>query len=206
MPLFFQQNINEHTAVGIWAIEEEESFFLESASVQRVITHPQKRKQHLAGRFMLTLLCPSFPLEDIQVAATRKPFLPEDPFHFSISHSGNYAAAIVSSLDRVGVDVELYTHRVMRIMHKFLSEEEAILLNEHHHEPYVLETLCWSVKESVFKWYGSGEVDFIKQIRIRSINKIENNRYELNVLFNDFPLMVIGQCFSDFCLTWVVTK
>jgi hypothetical protein len=50
MPLVYQQNINASTKLGVWHIEEPEAFFLEQVPLQREITHPNKRLQHLAGR------------------------------------------------------------------------------------------------------------------------------------------------------------
>ena len=96
MPVFFQQQINENTRLGIWKIEETEDFFKGNVPLHRDVTHPHKRLQHLAGRFLLQFLFPGFPYELIQIADTRKPFLPGEEFHFSISHCGDYAAAIVS--------------------------------------------------------------------------------------------------------------
>ena len=124
MPVFFQQQINETTRLGVWKIEETEAFFKGNVPVHRVVTHPKKRLQHLAGRFLLQYLYPDFPYAQIQIADTRKPFLPDERYHFSISHSGDYAAAIVSSTHRVGVDVEETEDRILRIKDKYLSREE----------------------------------------------------------------------------------
>ena len=77
MPLFYQQDINETTKLGVWKIEEPEDFFLRVVPLQRSITHPHKRLQHLAGRYLLPFLFPDFPHEEIEIADTRKPFLPE---------------------------------------------------------------------------------------------------------------------------------
>ena len=51
-------------------------------------------------------------------------YLPEEQYHFSISHCGNYAAAIVSSTQRVGIDIEIPTPKVLRITHKYLHPDE----------------------------------------------------------------------------------
>ena len=96
MPLFYQHNINQDTKLGIWRIEEPESFFLEKVPLKRNVSHPYKRLQHLAGRYLLPILFEDFPLEEIRVADTRQPFLASEKYHFSISHCGEYAAAIVS--------------------------------------------------------------------------------------------------------------
>ena len=105
MPLIYKQQINAATKIGVWHITEEENFFLQFVPLQRSITHPHKRLQHLAGRFLLLEMFPDFPLSLIQIADTRKPFLEDEAFHFSISHCGDYAAIIVSTKNRVGVDI-----------------------------------------------------------------------------------------------------
>ena len=55
MPLVYQQNINAVTKMGVWHITETEDFFA-SVPLQKEITHPNKRLQHLAGRFLLKAL------------------------------------------------------------------------------------------------------------------------------------------------------
>ncbi|MCR6720356.1 MAG: 4'-phosphopantetheinyl transferase superfamily protein [Chitinophagaceae bacterium] len=161
MPVFFQHQINETTRVGIWKIEEPESYFQRNVPVHRDVTHPHKRLQHLAGRFLLQYLFPDFPYELITIADTRKPFIPDERYHFSISHCGDYAAAIVSSTNRVGIDIEIPVDKLERIRHKFLKPEEEqrfpALQSENH---LIFLTQLWSAKEAVFKWYGLGKVDF----------------------------------------------
>lgn len=167
MPLFYQQDINDTTRLGVWRIEEEEDFFLRVVPLQQAITHPQKRLQHLAGRYLLPFLYPGFPYRSIEIADTRKPFLPEEEYHFSISHCSNYAAAIVSSEARVGIDIEKITPRVEKIKHKFLHPEELDFVHTHEENVQVaLLTLLWSCKEALFKWWGRGDVDFSEVLRI----------------------------------------
>jgi phosphopantetheinyl transferase len=166
VPLFYQQNINETTKLAIWKIEETEAFFLAEVPLKREIVHPQKRLQHLAGRYLLPFLFPDFPYKEIEIADTRKPFLPDEQYHFSISHCGNYAAAFVSSDKRVGVDVELITPRVERIKYKFLHADEVRFVNSQSTRQQLnLLTLLWCAKEAIYKWYGLGEVDFSEMMR-----------------------------------------
>jgi phosphopantetheinyl transferase len=168
MPLFYQHNINESTRLAIWKIEEDEAFFLRRVPLKRDVSHPHKRLQHLAGRYLLTELFPGFPLAEILIADTRKPYLPDEQYHFSISHCGEYAAAMASSLYRVGIDVEMAAPGIERIREKFLSPRELELayagLDRSGHRLRQL-TLLWSAKESVFKWYSLGGVNFREHIR-----------------------------------------
>ena len=207
MPLIYEQQINHATKIGVWHIIEEENFFLEHVPLQRNITHPHKRLQHLAGRYLLRELFPEFPLSLIIIADTRKPFLEDDAFHFSISHCGNYAAAIVSTQNRVGVDIEIPHAKIEKIQHKFLSEKEKILLNKTDGNNIKMLTMAWSIKEAMFKWYGTGQVDFIEDMNISTINKTDAGyeaecvfKKEKNILLNLKNIFLGGNN-----LSWVIT-
>ena len=203
MPLVYQQNINAVTKMGVWHITETEDFFLQQVPLQKEITHWHKRLQHLAGRYLLKELYPDFPLELIKIADTRKPFLEDEAYHFSISHCGDYAAVVVSKAYRVGVDVELVTDKVEKIIHKFLSMQEKKLL--HPDAVNKTATLLWSVKESVYKWKGSGGVDFIKHINIKSIEEKQDEGV-VHCMFNkEIPLQIHYLYFNNNFLTWVLT-
>ena len=182
MPLFYQQDINLNTKLGVWKITEEEAFFLRSVPVQSKITHPHKRLQHLAGRYLLPFLFSDFPYDEIVIADTRKPFLPDEQYHFSISHCADYAAAIVSATDRVGIDVEMITARVEKIKHKFLHTEELAFVHAFPQEQQIpLLTLLWSCKEAMFKWWGMGDVDFSEVLRVSPFVFEETGK--INALF-----------------------
>jgi len=129
MPLVYQQNINESTKMAVWHIAEGEDFFLAQVPLQKNISHRHKRLQHLAGRLLLKEMFPAFPVALIQVADTKKPYLEDEPFHFSISHCGDYAAAIVSTAYRVGVDIEMVNDKIGILQKKFLSDAEMKMLN-----------------------------------------------------------------------------
>jgi len=208
MALFYTQSIDEATKLAIWKIEEPESFFLEKVPLSREITHPAKRLQHLAGRFLLQYLYPDFPIRLIQIADTRKPYLPEDPYHFSISHCGSYAAAIVSTEKRVGIDIEQPTGRILRIMNKFLGENEISLIVPHNTDQLVkMGTLFWSVKEAMFKWYSHGEIDFKDHLQLKELFLGDNEEGVVRALFTRFhsiPMNLPYKMWDDLVLTWVV--
>lgn len=201
MPLFLKKDINDDTRLGIWKIEEEEDFFKTFVPSHRDVTHPHKRLQHLSGRFLLKYLYPYFPSHLIQIADTRKPFLADETFHFSISHCGDYAAAIVSRNYRVGIDIEIPNEKVQRISHKFISEYELKELNPEALSDF---TQIWSAKEAVFKWYGEGEVDFRQHIQLRCDVENPNN---LRCFFakTGVHLDVYACKFPSLCLSYVVT-
>lgn len=203
MPLFYQQNINATTRLAVWKIEETEEFFSGTIPLQRTIAHPHKRLQHLAGRYLLRFLFPDFPYETIAIAKTNKPYLLNEAYHFSISHCGDYAAAIVSSTSRVGIDVELVTDRVVKIAKKFLHEEEQKMFNLQSSMFNIQQlTLLWSCKEAMFKWWGNGEVDFSAMMRIELFELVTKGN--IQAAFKEIPLQLQYEFFGKLCLVWVV--
>ncbi|TCJ19351.1 4'-phosphopantetheinyl transferase superfamily protein [Flaviaesturariibacter flavus] len=205
MPIFFEQEVDKDTRLAVWHIAEEEAFF--DVPLQRAITHPHKRLQHLAGRYLLRHLFPDFPLALIRIADTRKPFLDDEAFHFSVSHCGDYAAAIASRSLRVGIDIELVSEKVQRIRHKFLSpvEEQRIAPGAACWSDPELATLVWSSKEAVFKWYGKGNVDFRHDMPVQSVRDTEAG-CRFSLLFGKElgqPLDVHCRMTGDLCLAYV---
>lgn len=225
MPIFFQHDIDEDTRLAIWKIEEEESFF--NVPLQREITHSQKRQQHLAGRYLLKLLFPDFPIDLIRIADTRKPYLENEAYHFSISHCSHYAAAIVSRHKRVGVDIEVPSFKVERIQHKFLHPEESILLEESNglqipsagrailqlngnlnpETPNPKLTVLWSAKEAVFKWWSYGGVDFSEMIRLQPFELQPAGAFDGCFVSKEkvWPLTLHYRLFDQICLAWVAS-
>ncbi|MBZ5857008.1 4'-phosphopantetheinyl transferase family protein [Flavihumibacter profundi] len=212
MALFYQHNINHTTRLGIWRIEEPEAFFLEKVPIKKEVTHPYKRLQHLAGRYLLPTLFDDFPLEEIMVADTRKPYLPGEKYHFSVSHSGNFAAAIASRDKRVGLDIELVSPRIEKIAHKFLSLEEKAFLQQWRLFDLLqqeLTTVMWSSKEALFKWYGDGQVDFRQHMQLNGpLNYASNEWMTLPFLFKKeeaVPVTLHARIFEPLVLAYVIT-
>ena len=211
MPVFFQHQINDNTRLGIWKIEETEEFFKGNVPLHREVTHPHKRLQHLAGRFLLQYLFPDFPYQLIEIADTRKPFLPDEQYHFSISHCGDYAAAIVSRNKRVGIDIEIPVEKIGRIMYKYLSAKEHEIFNlvpgaesDSTIMSFDEPTLLWSAKEAVFKWYGNGGVDFRRQIQLL---KQHEGTETIDCFFSkdESELFIHYRQFEGLVLAWVVS-
>lgn len=207
MPLVYQQNINAVSKLGVWHITEEENFFISQVPLQNNITHPHKRLQHFAGRILLRELFEDFPLGLIMIADTKKPFLADEEYHFSISHCNHYAAAIVSKEQRVGVDIETPQAKIEKIRFKFLNAFEIELLIAIPYNFLQSLTLAWSIKETIFKWYGQGQVDFREHIHLMNLN-VHDNQFIANCLFlknEPIPLKVNGLFFNGNCLTWLTT-
>lgn len=209
MPLFYYRSLDKHTALAVWKITEPETFFLEQVKTHREVRHPHKRLQHLAGRYLLQLIQPDFPLESLCVNESKKPILPSGTYHFSISHCGDFAAVIVSDNRSVGVDVELVTEKIERVRHKFLSLEEYTrvegIATERNITDLQLLTLLWSAKEAMFKWYGKGKVDFKENMQIQALS-FDQITGAIQAQFTKEKtenLQLRFELFGDLCLAWI---
>lgn len=155
MPLYYQQHIDENTRLAIWEIAEAPSFFMTEVGLRYPVLHPQKQAQHLAAGYLLLHLFPDFPYHTMVYPSAGRPYVPGDRYFFSLTHSGNMAAAIVSKSLAVGIDMERISDRVLRVRQKFLSEQEWEWVQTYEGEQRRdLLTLLWTVKETAYKWYN----------------------------------------------------
>ena len=142
--------------------------------------------------------------EEIDLTIQKK-LLPDAQFHFSISHCGDYAAAIVSQDRRVGIDIEIPLKKITRIADKFLSENEKNIFQVSNHTETQANlqqlTLLWSTKEAIFKWYGDGGVDFRQHIHLLSQS---SSQMKTHFVKTGSGLIVDYKIFDALVLTWVV--
>ena len=87
--------------------------------------------------------------EDKQIgySSEGKPFLTDDSFFISISHTKGYVAVILNPKTPVGIDIEQYGKRVHKVFDRFIRPDEQV-------EAYQGDTtwgglLHWSAKETV---------------------------------------------------------
>ena len=159
---------NADISLGLWEITEEPLFFENAMPYRAIASNPGQHLQQLASRMVLHVLEPSFPFDQIQLNPAGKPILPESMSQFSISHTKGFAAGIISAEIPVGIDIEFISPRVLKIEKKFLNSQEYALLDPlSEQDRMVFSSLFWSIKETVYKCWGNGGVDFAEQIRIQ---------------------------------------
>ena len=165
MSLVYSKNTKNGSKVGIWEITETES------ELKNLLNHlndfpktsNHRTMQWLAARALIINLCENNN-EAIIKDKFGKPQLPNSPYHVSITHCGDYAAAIISKDEHAGIDLEKVNPRILRVGHKFALQEEKDILKKH--PPEMALHIIWGVKESLYKFYGRNEIDFIKNLRI----------------------------------------
>lgn len=212
MPVFFQ-HLASDVRLLVWTAEEEESFFLDALPETVLVNlpaHPAKRKQFLAGRFLLKQLHPDFPFDKLKVTDSGRPHLSDEQLQFSLSHAGQSIAAITHPKRPVGIDVEKISERAFRVRHRFLSQREQILLDAIKGDTDPSDrirhsTLAWSVKEAAFKALHQTGVDFIRDLPIESIHPAEEEWY-VRVGEKGSCLEVKAKVIGAISLAWAVRE
>ncbi len=169
MPVFFTDSLGSFQ-VGVWKISED-STVLESGMIYRSMAiNEERRLQQLAARKMLFHFAPELDLSRIETESSGKPIDRLNKLMFSLSHTKGYAAAILGEGAPTGIDLEIISERASRVAPRFLNAKEIEHIEQHFIQNIQgVHTLCWSIKETVYKWWGRGGVDFATDINIKNL-------------------------------------
>jgi phosphopantetheinyl transferase len=217
MPLHYHTHLDATRAtLCVWRIEETEDWFSEHIPVRLFPGHAKRRLQHLAGRYLLTQADPAFPYDHLRVSEHGRPYLEDRSRQFSISHSGNMAAVILSRDHGVGVDLEFITPRVLKVATRFLgkAEQSWIVACGGMTDPFTgkfsgpdairLCTLLWSAKEAAYKWLGVPGIDFAADLEIEPFALEETGQIKARCRKDGDLSFRIGYRYFDDCwLTWI---
>ena len=204
MPLIFHHNLNDFQ-ISLWEISEAASFYAEKISYQPEAKNDEKRLQQFAARFLLELMSPNFPFDQVVKNNAGKPGLSSGEINFSLSHCNGYAASILCKSKHVGIDAEIVNKRVLKIERKFLNAEELEMLSVFNESDRIkFATLFWSIKETIFKWWGRGNIDFSEHILIQHAIPKSNGKIEVKFLFApDIILHVDCLLYKDVWITHI---
>lgn len=173
MPLVLKRKIENNTIIGVWEISESSDMLRkhvcldekEEKTYSDFLT--ENRKKHwLSCRSLLSEMIGEEKAK-IEYDKNGKPHLYDMGCNISLTHAGDYAAAIISSRYLVGIDIEKVTPRIDKIKQRFLGEKEIT----HLEKDYKLEELYiyWGAKEAIYKLYGKKNLDFKNEIMIEKV-------------------------------------
>ena len=116
------------------------------------------RTGHEAGRQLLKTLYREETGEDLPEIRTTergKPYFPDSPWHFSISHTPKHAFCVLSR-NNVGLDAEELDRKInLRLAEKILSPGEKLQFDAAENQEKALLTF-WVLKEAAAKLSGEG--------------------------------------------------
>ncbi len=141
-------------------------------------------------------------VNEIKTDTHGKPYIEGADFHFSLSHSGNYAVCAFGNTP-VGVDLQQTKGKISKHIDRILSDsEKKYLFSLSEPEMILAFYRLWTKKESLLKWDGRGlrfpmqEISFIQNgFFIDTINfsgkKLHVTEYK--TFFPDYMLSVCSE-------------
>jgi 4'-phosphopantetheinyl transferase len=171
MPLL-QFFTSGNAAIGLWEISESEKELLALTELEAVKTNAAelknqvRRTEFLASRILLQEVQKklNLPVELPFKDDNGCPCLQQCNHKISLSHTTGMAAVIVTAGKAAGIDLEPTREQILKLAPKFLSEEE---LQEAKND-VLYTTICWSIKETIYKLYSKKKLLFAKHMRVHA--------------------------------------
>lgn len=206
MPVVFIKKVG-NADIGLWEITESAEELLKYINIDNEsnqqflkITHEGRKKHWLAYRLLLkTMLGHDYVLK---YSESGKPYIVDFKGYISVSHSGKYAAAIISEKP-VGIDVEKISPRILKVIERFMSSDEIASVSESEspHKYYVY----WSGKESLHKLYGDQNFEFNRELIFEDFSFSDNGKVNAHIK-NEIidEKKIINYCrIEEYILAWL---
>jgi 4'-phosphopantetheinyl transferase len=146
--------LNEFSLLGVWKIEEDLNTFLQAVELDdddkkryRGFTSNSRKLEFLSVRALLAELLGKE--ARIVYNKNNKPFLKDGSRFISISHSHKLTAMLLSTNEKVGIDLEYMSSNIGAIAYRFLNLKEKITGDRDNRKFHTY--LHWCAKEALYK-------------------------------------------------------
>ncbi len=170
MSLLVNRKIKGDVQLGVWKIEESTGELMQmlnlTAMEEKIFNRlktEQRRKQWLSYRITIKRLLNLDKILDINYDRFGKPMILNHYLRISVTHSGDFSAAILHKKKSTGIDIEKITPRIHKVKHKFLSDTEFEQIDREDTE---LLHVYWGAKEAIYKMQKFGKISFKDHIHI----------------------------------------
>ena len=161
--MILKKKLEDGSILGIWEITEDINVLLDQIKLSDTeldrfngfLSHARKL-EFLSVRALLgKMLNP-----DVKIVynGNRKPYLDDGSHNISITHSKSLTSILLNKTKRVGIDLEYMSHRIRKIAHKFINDNESINKNDLT-EKYHLY-IHWCAKEALYKVCDKKDINF----------------------------------------------
>lgn len=109
--------------------------------------------EKVAGEYAISkVFADVFGIRDIKINCQGKPYLEDFPYHFNLSHSGDWILLAVGETP-VGADIEEITKIRQKVMENYFSQSEQDQVAKQGTDAFFA---IWTRKESYVKYTGEG--------------------------------------------------
>lgn len=206
MGIILKKKLEDGSILGMWEITEDINILLNQVKLSDTelerfdgfLSHARKL-EFLSVRALLAKM--TNPDAKIIYNGNQKPYIEDGSHNISISHSKKLTSILLNKTKRVGIDLEYMSHRISKIAHKFINDNESINKNDptEKHHLYV----HWCAKEALYKICDKKDINFklnlfIKPFQLNNEGKIKgkvdseriNEEFDLNYFKHDNYIIV----------------
>ena len=146
--------LNEFSILGVWKIEEDLKTLQDQVMLDnedrkkyKLFASTSRKLEFLSVRALLAELIGN----DARIVYNKnnKPFLKDGSRFISISHSNRLTAILMSTNEKVGIDLEYMGANISKIAYKFLNRKEKITRDPSGRIYHLY--LHWCAKEALYK-------------------------------------------------------
>lgn len=172
MPLFLNKILTEEIHFMVWKLTEttEELMALVNLDENDIetlsnITHDVKKKEYLAGKNAIMQMCilEKIRFEGIEKDENGKPFLKNQPYEMSLTHTQDFIGVVFSKTKPVGIDIEKPRNQIFKVLNRLCVASELNWVSDDLEKA----TILWSAKEALYKLYGKRKVDFKENLLLK---------------------------------------
>ena len=146
--------LNEYSVLGVWKIEEDlktlyESVILDKEEMKKYkgFRSNSRKLEFLSVRALLSELLG----KDARIVYNKnnKPFLKDGSHFISISHSHKLTAILLSTNEKVGIDLEYMNVNISTFAFKFMNRKEKVIKDLENRKYHLY--IHWCSKEALYK-------------------------------------------------------
>jgi len=161
--------LNEFSILGVWKIEEDLDTLLgmvtlntEEKKRYKSFSSNSRKLEFLSVRALLSELIGKE--ASIVYNKNNKPFIKDGSRFISISHSHKLTAILLSTNEKVGIDLEYMSSNIAAIALKFLNVKEKITKDPDNRKYHLY--IHWCAKEALYKICDKEGISIRKNITI----------------------------------------
>ncbi len=176
MPLIFKEKFLEDCLFGIWEIGETYEELLSEVHLypgerERLLgfRSDARKIEFLSVRILLKALIGT--CGPIIYSDRNKPYLHQNDYRISISHSRNLTSIMLSKTKKIGIDLEYMSHKIRKVQHKFINDDEYITSDDSKLRYHLY--IHWCAKESLFKLCDKQDINFRRNLTIEVFEPLD---------------------------------
>lgn len=199
--------LNEFTILGVWKIEEDLKTLLEMVEMDnedkkkyKAFASTSRKLEFLSVRALLCELLD----ENARIVYNKnnKPFLKDGSRFISISHSNKLTAILLSTNEKVGIDLEYMSTNIGRIAFKFINRKEKITRDPDSRRYHLY--LHWCAKEALYKICDKEGISIRNNITIEPFEVKESGeikgKVQTNKINEQFDLFYTK--YDNYSIVW----